>query len=259
VVDVLKGWLCALTLIIPLGDVVEAQTFSPHIFNGRDPVLIDGEWVMQLMPGECSAEDYGDGRGESHCTNGNVQSRLYTRNRYQEGDAVEYAFDIFVPSDFRYVETTNRERSSLEISEIQRIQTIKNHMYEMHLDSRRGLTFEERQCFGPDRFGQWNEVRIQARWSSGDDGILQVLCNGGVAYQLLGANLIPPGCGTDAKMQCRLELQDLSKPIQWEIGPMLRGYGGDYASVGFNSPFSPMPPSGITIRMRNLYEGRVRQ
>jgi hypothetical protein len=101
-------------------------------------------------------------------------------------------------------------------------------------------------------------VRIQARWSDGEDGVLQVLCDGRVAFQLLGPNLIPPGCGTDAKQQCQPVLQDLTQPIQWTVGPLLRGFGGDHASFGLASPFVAMPPEGITIRMRNLYEGRVR-
>ena len=235
-----------------------AQAFRNATLNGDDPRRSGYEWEMTLTRGRCDSRSYGDGRGESDCSNGNVRSQIHGPD-VRSGSTVEYAFDILVPADFTYRESLPyRPRGSIEVAGWQHTRGIKNHLYEMHLTSLRGVTFEDRVCFGPNRFGVWNEVRVQIRWTLENSGILQVLCNGTPVYVRQGQTLIPPGCGTEAKTNCRPEMLEHGAPIRFTLGPWYRGFGSDFRDYGRDSPFLPWPPNGISIRVRNPYQGPIR-
>lgn len=238
---------------------VTAQSFRPNELNGQDPVFRGGEWSMTLLEGVCASRAYGDGRGESDCSNGNIRSQLNGR-RVNPPAGVEYSFDIFVPDGFRYTETLKyRTYGSLEIAEWQHTPGIKNHLFEMYLTPRNGIAIEGRTCISPSNFGRWNSVKVQVQWSLGADGFFQVFCNEEPIYVLRGQTLVPPGCGTDAKPNCRTELLQHNNPIVWQIGPLFRGFGSDWADYGRSSSFLPLPSNGVNIRVRNLYQGEFRQ
>ncbi|MCR9285743.1 MAG: polysaccharide lyase [Rhodobacteraceae bacterium] len=229
--------------------------------SGVAPEWKNGEVTFVMRRGDCQKRTYGDGRGESDCLNGNSRSQLNARNQQRMGRSYEYAMEIWVAPGFRYNGRgwgSVNYRSRLWIAEWQRSNTIKNHMYEMYLDSSKGATFEDKTCFTPRQFGKWNSVVMRVKWSNGSDGFLQVICNGKIVYSVNGPNVIPPGCGTEAKLQCKPELQDLKKPILWSVGPSLKGHGMNYRDFGFPSPFPPFPDTGITMKMRNLYVGGIR-
>jgi len=252
------------SLLIIIGSIfvascgVSERFINDDEINGSNPVRKGGEFIFNMREGDCGAKDYGDGRGESDCVNGNVQQRVWTRKDYHAPKTLEYGFDVFIDPNFTYQETLSyRPRGSIEIAEWNRKNVIKNHMYEMHLTGR-GVTFEDKTCFSSSRFGEWNAVVVRAKWSNNDDGELVVRCNEKVIYSKKGPNLIPPGCGTSVKSQCKLEFIDVSKPIVFKLGPKYFGFGRDWREMGRASPFLPWPQNGINIKMRNLYEGRIR-
>lgn len=215
-----------------------------------------------LKRGDCQKRPYGDGRGESDCKNGNSRSQINSKSKQRMGRAYEYSMQFRIVPGFRYDGRgwgKVNHRSRLLLAEWQRVNTIKNHMYEMHLDSRRGVTFEDKTCVPPARFGEWNTFTLKVKWSNKADGFLQAACNGKVIYQIKGPNAVPPGCGKDYKLQCKPELQDLRQPIQWQLGPHLRGHGMGYARFGFPSPFPPFPKNGLRVDMRDIYYGKIRR
>ncbi|MFY0691011.1 MAG: heparin lyase I family protein [Paracoccaceae bacterium] len=259
--------ICLVLLLTAFAFGPQPATAAPKGFKeGRNsavsPVWKSGELTFALKRGDCQSHPYGDGRGESDCKNGNSRSQVNARKEVRMGRAYEYAMDIWVAPGFRYNGRgwgTVNHRSRLWIAEWQRSGTIKNHMYEMYLDSRQGATFEDKVCFSPKDFGKWNRFVMQVKWSDGADGVLQVRCNGKVIYSRTGPNAIPPDCGKPWKLQCKTELQDLRKPILWSVGPSLKGHGMTYANFGFPSPFPPFPEAGLTMKVRNLYLGRIRK
>lgn len=229
--------------------------FKDHIFNGNRPVTEQGVTTFHVGPGDCSKKDYGDGRGESDCSNGNLRSRLAANKHASPGQTWEYRMDIFVPADFRFNGGPNRW-SLLEIAEWQRINTIKNHMHNLYLDSRRGMTFDDAVCFSPKAFGQWNRVVVRARWSGKNDGFLQVTCNDKVVYNKQDSQtLIPEHCGKPRTYQCVPELQEPSKPIQFQIGILFRGPS---PSATYDVSDRKLPAGGITIQVRNLAVKRIK-
>jgi hypothetical protein len=236
-----------------------AQSFHPNGLNGENPKKQNGEWVMTLRENGCNPRDYGDGRGESDCVNGNIRSQL-NGTKIRPPKSVEYAFDILVPAGFTYNETLKyRPFGSIEIAGWQHTPGIKNHLYEMHLTPRKGIVFENKPCISPSEYGKWNRVKMQVRWTLKNDGFLQVFCNDRPVYALRGQNLIPPGCGTDAKSQCHTDKLQHNNPIIWQLGPWFRGFGPDWKDYGRASPFLPFPRSGVSIRVKNLYQGKIRK
>ena len=239
--------------------ILLAQTFTSDPMNADRVRKADGVWDLSIKEGNCNPSDYGDGRGESDCKNGNIQARIFSGKTYNSPNTVSYEFEIFIDEGFVYTETLPyRKRGSIVIAEWGRIRLIKNHMYEMHLTPSRGVTFEGVVCFKPQSYGQWNSVSVIAKWSNADDGILQVKCNDKVIYSQKGPNLVPPGCGTELKPQCKTEYIDLSKAISWKLGPKFYGFGSDYREYGRSSPFLPFPRGGVDVYVRNVKEGKAR-
>jgi hypothetical protein len=229
--------------------------FSEATFQGSKPKVSGGEVTFTLLAGQCSSKDYGDGRGESDCKNGNIRSRINANNHAKLGQTMEYSLDMWIQPGFRYSKG-NEPRSKLTIMEWQRIYTIKNHIYVLHLDSSGGVKFEDKTCFSAKQFGQWVKFNMRVKWSKEDDGFMEVLCDGKRIFALQGQNAIPPGCGTKAKQQCQLDKMDLRHPIQWQVGPKLNGFGTVYKQFGKTSPFRPWPKDGLVMKVRNLYYGR---
>lgn len=226
--------------------------FEQHIFNGAAAKSMPGGIVrFHVMNFDCSQKDYGDGRGESNCTNGNVSSRLAGRALARAGTSREYSAEINVDPGFAYL------GDRLDLMMWQRVNVIKNEMYFLKLDARRGLTFQGKTCAAPKRFGSWVKVDLRVHWSNGPDGKFVLTCDDKTIASWNGPNLVPPDCGTSRNDECVLKLQDLSEPVQWQIGPFMGGRG--QAKPGERmGKFEPIQPDGITIDMRAIYMGPPR-
>lgn len=233
--------------------------FQEAKFQGRSPKHEDGIVSFTLLNGDCSKKDYGDGRGESDCRNGNLRSQIHTSKKQKLGNTYEYSMDIWIDPAFGYA-AYGQPRSPLLIAEWQRINTIKNHMYELHLDTMRGVQFEDKNCFGREGFGEWHRFTMTVKWSKRNDGFLRVTCDDKLVYELAGQQTaVPPLCGEQVKLQCVPKLQNLRQPVQWQVGPKLGGFGVEHKKYGMPSPFRTFPESGLQMKVRNLYYGPPRQ
>ncbi|MFZ1725146.1 MAG: hypothetical protein WBO29_16830 [Albidovulum sp.] len=255
--------LWTLLVLIATGASAKAPSGFVEARNqGVSPTIKGKTVTFRLRAGQCQSRDYDDGRGESDCKNGNSRSQINSKTHQSLDHEYSYSFDFRLVAPFSYNGKgwgKVNYRSRLLISEWQRINTIKNHMYEMHLDTVRGVTFEGKVCIRPRDLAQWNHVEVKVRWSANPDGFMQVACNGKVIYATRGQNAIPAECGTDQKLQCAPKYQDLSKPIQWQLGPVLQGHGMNYGNFGFPSPFPPFPENGIELEMRDVGYRQLRQ
>ena len=263
---VFRPYLLVLAIYV-MSSIAPALAGAPSGFqegrnSGVSPIWKNKELTFIMTRTDCQARPYGDGRGESDCLNGSSRSQVNARKQIGMGKDYQYFMEIWVDPDFRY----NGKgwggvnyRSRLWIAEWQRQNTIKNHMYEMYLDSVNGAKFEDKTCFRPSAFGKWNTFEMRVRWSTKDDGYLQVKCNGTIIYALKGANAVPPDCGKPWKNQCQTKHLDFSEDVLWSIGPSLKGYGMRHADFGIADPFPPFPETGITMKVRNLYYGRPKK
>jgi hypothetical protein len=230
--------------------------FQNHVFNGRAPVTQNGVVTFHVDQGDCSSRKYGDGRGESDCFNGNLRSRIAYRSHANLGQSLEYAFEVLVPAGFRFGGGPNR-RSLLEIAEWQRINTIKNHIHTLHLDSVKGIAFDDTRCIPPSGFGSWRSITVQVKWSAGDDGFLQVICDGRPVIAYRGQTAIPRDCGQPGVFQCEPALQQINQPVQFQLGILFRGYGERGRRDGLNPAGRIPPDGGFTVQMRNIRVSRI--
>ena len=249
-------WIC-LNLFGAGQLTANPRGFSEHVFNGNNPTTSGGITTFHVDEGDCSARDYGDGRGESDCFNGNLRSRLAYDNHARLGDSLQYSLEVLVPSDLQYAGGPNR-RSLLEIAEWQRIGTIKNHIHTLHLDSRRGVTFDDTVCIPPSAFGSWVRIQVQVRWANDDSGVISVICDGRPVLVRRGNTAIPPDCGARGVFQCDPSLQEPQKPIQFQVGILFRGYGERGRLDGLSRNGRMPPQGGFSIQMRNIDVSRIR-
>lgn len=248
-------------LFFIVGSLAHAQDhskrFKPHKFNGSKPVLSAGVWSFELRPRGCSQRKYGDGRGESDCLNGNLRSRIAAPKHVRPGQQVEYYMEFRVAPGFRYDGGPTPAYSKLEVAEWGRTKGIKNHIYDLQLDTKRGLTFERKICIPPSKLSQWNSFRLRIKWSKSGDGYLEASCNGKVILSRGDQQtVIPPDCAAKYKLQCDPKRQVPNASIYWQVGPKLSGFGPEYAKYGFSSQFAPFPPKGVGFQARKLYAGK---
>lgn len=248
------------TLILAAGTAAakdQTRSFKPHKFNGSKPAYSKGVYTFTLEPRGCSARKYGDGRGESDCFNGSLRSRVKAPKNVAPGATMEYYMEFRMNPGFRYDGGRTPGYSKLEVAEWGRVEGIKNHVYDLQLDTVRGLTFERAVCVPPNRLSEWNSVRVLVKWSKTGDGFLQAICNGTPVLTRQGQQtVIPPDCAKPWKLQCEPSLQRPDARIYWQVGPKLSGHGASYRKNGFSSAFARFPPNGVQMQVRNLYAGR---
>lgn len=255
----LKLLALLLTFFVASTGLAQDQTkqFRTHKFNGSKPTYSSGVWTFQLEPQGCSKRKYGDGRGESDCFNGNIRSRISAPKVAKPGQEIEYYMEVRIAPEFRYDGGPTPAWSKLEIAEWGRTKGIKNHIYDLQLDTVRGLTFERNVCIPPSKLSQWNSFRLRIKWSKTGDGYLEATCNGKVILARRNQQtVIPPDCAAKYKLQCDPARQIPGASIYWQVGPKLSGFGSEFAKYGFASQFAPFPPNGVRLQVRNLYVGK---
>lgn len=237
----------------------QTTTFKKVQWNGAQPSYDNDVVAFSLMAEQCGKKTYGDGRGESDCNGGRVRSQIQAPGRIRVGQNVEYYMEFFIPEDFAY-EGDGRypSLSRLLIAEWTRNKGIKNHIYEILLDNKRGVTFERETCITKDDYGKWNSFSLRIKWSKGEDGYMEARCNDRLVLERRGEQtVIPPDCASDYKLQCELKHQKPNASILWNVGPNFSGYGSDYEKLYKPTPFAPFPSEGIKLSVRNLYVGNI--
>jgi hypothetical protein len=232
---------------------------KPSRLNGpTPPITNDGVTTFTIHNEKCSKVDYGDGRGENDCSNGNVRSALGDGDR-RLGEALEYRFDIWVDPSFRYKGFYNDDAapfrprawdSRLRIASWEG-QFIKNFIYMLKLDATDGITFMAEVCAPPARFGTWVPFSLKVRWAADERGWVRAECDGKIVY-------VDEGVATNQPPQCYItnECQpgEVKHPTRFHfvLGPVMAGFGYEWKKYGKPGPFTKFQADGITIKARNV-------
>lgn len=246
--------LIALTIMPAFADPHPAG-LQNHRFNGPiDPVTVDGVTTFRIEDRGCSTVDYGDGRGENDCVNGNVRSTIGADSWDPLSSAMEYRFDIQVEPGFRYQGRYSYEgerwHSNLRIASWEG-PLLHNFLYILQLDSRRGVTFLDQECVPANRLAEWNSFSMKIRWASDDRGWIKVTCNDEIVYLAEGvATNQAPVCFVG--LHCEPDVRKNPDRFLFILGMVMDGWGQEWAQFGFTSQFSSIQPEGITLRMRNI-------
>lgn len=234
--------------------------FEIHSFSASQlPVTTDGITTFHIIPYDCNPTDYGDGRGESDCLNGNTKSQFRYRKDQALGQTVEYRFDFWVDPGFAYEGELIRDSipyrprgwdSRLRLAGWEG-PFIKNFVYMLKLDSTSGSTFFGRVCKAPDSFGSWVSFSMKIRWANDQKGWIKVTCDDQIVYA-------DEAVTTTAQIQCYTQnecqpgvVRD-PKSFNYTLGLALMGKGHDWEVSGFPSKWTEIQPDGLTVKMRNI-------
>ncbi|SIO08960.1 hypothetical protein [Vannielia litorea] len=240
----------------------EAQRYPAGMKEGRNSARtpqVAGEVIrFTLMPGDCQARSYGDGRGESDCGNLNAKSYL-SAGEVKSGATMLYAFEVRVAGGLthaafhnpRAVPFTGGPDSRLAVA-LWQGELIKNHLVSLELDRTRGLTFLGRSCAGPGQLGGWTRFELLVRWSAGADGVMQARCNGRTIYAVSGQP-------TDQNPHCH-EANHCEPGKVKHPRRINAGFGLFFDKEVVNGrPMRPrIPPSGLSVDMRNFKIAKAR-
>lgn len=226
--------------------------------NGVDPVIKGDEVHVEIHDQECSKKDYGDGRDEDDCRNGNVTSYLIKAYHAKPGDTFDYHMEVKIGGGIAYPGYVQNGEwdSRLRMFAFLR-DAPKNHIYEMKLDSKRGATFMGSVCFSADQFGKWNTLDLRVHWAKDATGSVQLTCNGKLVYSAENVvTTLSPQC--IVTNHCILEEQERNQKIHFSFGLRMDGFGREWKMHGKKSQFTEIQPEGISATYRNVSARRVK-
>ena len=172
--------LCCLTL-------ASCVTTNPNIqrFSAINPVTEGGITTFKIAQEQCSNVDYGDGRGESDCRNGNMRSQIQPPKITVPSDAI-YDFKVRIRDDLNYagfynlhytahkfLKDVNYHDSRLRIATWEG-EFIHNYILNLKLDSKRGITFLSKVCIPPADLNAWNHIQLKIKWRGDESGSIEM-------------------------------------------------------------------------------------
>lgn len=226
------GWLPLHTVISPRA--VAAPLFGP----GADVRFrLDGP--------ACS--DLADAMGPSDCATDTRRSTLLlghvwdSRHPMQTGERYLSSFEIFLPADLAVTPRRGPGgtlQSPLTVARWSVADRAAAPLFELELDSRRGLTAAGRTCVPPEGFGRWHRIYLRSRWARDDTGYLELRCDGDLHWGTPvlsrdGVVTVPTGADEPAAV-----------PVTSEYGLIWTGT-------------RPPPRSVSEVRMRRIYIRRL--
>lgn len=259
---IVAGPLTALLLTMAASTALAAErhpgSYRNHGLNGSAaPVTADGITTFHIRNEECSDVDYGDGRGESDCRNGNVRSQI--SQTHNIGDTVEYRFDIRIDPAItfrgRFDELAYRLMpdgwdTSLSVAHWEG-NRLHNYMHRLKLDTTKGLTFHGEVCQAPEAFGEWVTFTMKVRWANDARGWIKVTCDDRVLYAAEGApSTRNPHCYI--RNQCEPGLRKEPTRVHSQLGLLSHGHGMAWKDMNLRTPFQRIQDDGITVQMRNI-------
>ncbi|BAV47465.1 hypothetical protein MesoLj113a_18590 [Mesorhizobium sp. 113-1-2] len=233
--------------------------FKNNGLNGPlRPVTKGGVTTFQIFDRKCSSVDYGDGRGENDCHNGNVRATLIGPDG-KIGESMDYRFDLWVDPSFNYPGFFNGHAmgflpggldSRLRIASWEG-PFIHNFLYMLKVDATKGVTFLGNECQSPARFGSWVAFSMKVRWAADRTGWIRVTCDDKLIYS---ADNVPTNQAPHCYItnQCEPGVAKNPKWFTFCVGPVMAGFGPEWEKYGLTSQFTAIQPEGITIKMRNL-------
>ena len=217
------------------------------------PTTENGITYFHIYEKGCSETDYGDGRGESDCKNGNVRSSLVGKLYVPLGSTVTYAFDIWVTPTLLY----NGERDDNAFAILPkgwdsklRLATwegdrVHNFIYSLKVDTAKGITFLSRTCQEPRDLGKWLSFSMKVKWANDSTGVIAVSCDGREIYHRENAVTAEnPQCYPGN--QCEPGKKKNPKEFVFVIGPVMAGRGP------VPDRFRQVQPGGIEVRVRDF-------
>ena len=221
--------------------------FSNHKFNGpNNPVTDSGITRFEIMPRECSDIRYGDGRGESDCSNGNIREVLLGPGD-RVGASRTYSFDVKVEEPLGYLGGLDPR---LRIASWEG-NLLHNFVYMFKLGAARGIVFSDEQCVEPADLSDWHTLSLEIKWTNDSTGWVRAKCDNRVVYYAENVKTTDaPKC--KVADQCEPGKSKSPSRITYILGPVLAGEGGNWRDFAHKTSQFRDFEGPITVLMRNM-------
>lgn len=180
----------AILVTVMISTQAHSQTFELNAPRTGTPVQQpDGSEFFQLLPGECSDQEYfsTELKGNvSDCGRGRNRIEYYETTTASAGDRLLYVWEILIPEDFSY------NANGARLTAVQ-FETGTDMLYGFELNND-GLTFRTRDCIPANEFGEWHSISVRIQYDSTPrrslkdqtPGVFVVECNGEVIADSTG-------------------------------------------------------------------------
>ncbi len=122
-------------------------------------------------------------------------------------------------------------------------------LYDLALDSNRGVLFLGRTCQAPGEFGQWQRVTMRVRWARDDAGYLELRCGNGPLHS---APLVFARSGFPTSWGARCLMDEFCEPGVAAPGARFRWHIGVIA----DEP-ETLPDDGVRVQIRRAVQRRL--
>jgi hypothetical protein len=251
--------LCCLALASCVTTNPKSQRFS-----AINPTVEGDLTTFRIVQDQCSSVDYGDGRGESDCFNGNMRSQIQASKNFVPS-TVMYDFKVKINTDLKYRGFNNfhpTARAVLKrpdlLDSALRVATwegeyLHNYILNLKLDAIRGITFLQETCVKVEDLKNWNHIQLRVSWRGDATGSIHMKCNGIDVYNkenvISNAN---PECYVQNQCQTYRDGPPNPKTIIFNLGLSMQGYGYEWKKLGHPSPFVDLRSKEISLQLKDL-------
>jgi hypothetical protein len=226
------------------------------------PIFSDPEVTFNVHHGECSTKT--DRRGRSDCATKTTRSAITAGDTFRIGHQYLFGFDFWIDPELTHAgyssasaTRTNGFSSRLSIARWEGDQYPDNQLFDLKVDTTRGVTFMGRACVKPSGFGQWHRFDMRMRWADDDTGFIEVRCNARPVYSgrpIYAASNIPTNQALDCTRDnhCQPGVAKNPQRFRMELGIIF-----DPELVNGQVVFPRIPAEGLTVKMRRPIARRL--
>ena len=221
----LKILLLNFGFLMLLCDAKAYANWVPTLLNSSEIIYKDGVYTFKLsMNLKCNSEKHHDGLTD--CMRKSLRSELTERGKgWPVNSQIVYEWSLFVPKTFNF------KKHNLMVGQL----GIGTSLTEgFRLNSEEGYTYSTTVCFGPEKFGQWNNMRLKLRLSDEElnfqqrknkegKGIFEIWCNDKLVYESNGRSNAPKNSYAKFKMGLYLYRYSESSKLPNDIEIKVRG------------------------------------
>ena len=182
-----KQVFSSILFVLIFANIANAD-WVPKALNSSEVRLHNGVYTFKLsMKAKCNSVKHDDGLND--CMRKSLRSELTERGRgWPVNSQIIYEWSLFVPKDFNF------KKHNLMVGQLH----VGKSMTEgFRLNSEEGYSYSNAICFGPQDFGQWNNIKIKLRLSDEElnfhqrknkqgKGIFEIWCNDKLIYESNG-------------------------------------------------------------------------
>ena len=226
------------------------------------PTIEGDEIIFTVNQGDCSP--WSDQRGASDCATRTTRSVISTGKDLSLGQQYLFGFDFWIDPGLTHpgyrnpkARLTNGFTSRLSIARWEGDRYPNNQLFDVKVDTTRGVTFLGRTCIPPSEFGKWHRLDTRVRWANDETGFLEVRCDSRPVYTgrpIYAASNVSTNQAPHCFAENHCDPGVFKDPGRFNLQ---LGIIFDQEVVNGRAVFPRIPTAGLTVRMRRPIARRL--